>query len=193
MVGEEDSMKKIIFCISGILCLSAGLHAIHFEAGFFYGQRTVNDTDIKNIYGNGAIYFPCVGIIWKGLILGGGYEGGYSRDGEIGMFNEATTLSVTGLEFFIGYQVKLKMTAPYVKVGYGSYSYKQTIESLYLGEFKVDHKKSAITVSGGLKIHPLKNLFLAGEVKYVPLKVKPFDEEVDLSGLRLMAGIGFSL
>jgi hypothetical protein len=30
------------------------------------------------------------------------------------------------------------------------------------------------------------------EAKYVPLKVKPFDEEVDLSGLRLALGAGYS-
>jgi hypothetical protein len=33
-------------------------------------------------------------------------------------------------------------------------------------------------------------LFLAAEIKYVPLQVKPEDVEIDLGGWRLAAGIG---
>ena len=37
-----------------------------------------------------------------------------------------------------------------------------------------------------------EGLYLSGEVKYVPLKVKPFDEEVDLGGLRYLLGLGYA-
>lgn len=190
-------MKKIFlgltllsFFLSGLLVASSG---ISFEAGGFYGQRQVADADIKKIYGNGMVYSPCASIIWNGVMLGGGYEGGYSKSGKIGIYEEATSLEIKGYELFLGYRLKMKFFAPYIKVGYGSFSYKQTNESKYVGEYKVDHKMTAVTLGGGLKIYPIKYLYIAGEVKYVPLKVKPFEDEVDLSGLRLLAGLGISI
>jgi len=56
----------------------------------------------------------------------------------------------------------------------------------------VDATKSTFFVAGGLKIYPMKNVYISAEVKYVPLKVKPIDDEVDLGGLRLMGGLGFT-
>jgi len=38
----------------------------------------------------------------------------------------------------------------------------------------------------------VENFFLAGEVKYIPLKVKPYEDEVDLSGIRCSGGIGYT-
>jgi len=48
------------------------------------------------------------------------------------------------------------------------------------------------SISGGIKFYPQKNVFLAVEFKYIPLKVQPYDVEVDLSGMRILGGIGFS-
>lgn len=172
-----------------LILLSSSLQAINFQAGAFYGSRQVADRQIKEVYGNGLVYFPFAEIIYKGFILGGGFEGGYSKDGTIGLFKEPTSLKMSGYEVYIGYQFKSKV-APYLKVGYGSYAYKQTIQSAYLAEFKVDHKKGAPLVAFGLKIYPVRNIFLAGEVKYVPLQVNPLEEKVDLSGLRFLAGLG---
>jgi hypothetical protein len=62
-------------------------------------------------------------------------------------------------------------------------------------EQPADKTKSTFFVAGGLKVYPmknLKNLYLSAELKYVPLKVKPYEDEVDLGGLRLMGGVGFS-
>lgn len=186
-------MKKIILVITFLILFPIRQYAADFDLGIFYGQRTVNDSDIKNIYGNGTVYFPYLAInVWKGIIIGGGYEGGYSRDGKIGLYNESTSLRVLGVEFFVGYQLRIKIVSPYIRIGYGSFSYKQTIDSPYVGDYKVDHKKSTVIISGGLKFYLIKNLFLAGEVKFVPLKVKPFEEEVDLGGMRYLAGIGFT-
>ena len=46
-------------------------------------------------------------------------------------------------------------------------------------------------MGGGLKFYPLENLFVAAEVRYIPLKVKPYEYEVDLGGIRYLAGLGF--
>jgi hypothetical protein len=57
----------------------------------------------------------------------------------------------------------------------------------------VDGTKSTFSGSAGIKFYPIKTLFLVIEARYVPLKVKPLEEEVDLGGLRLEGGIGFTI
>jgi opacity protein-like surface antigen len=183
----------LIFAIGSFSCLLAEGSSFHFEAGGFYGTWQVVDSDIKNVYGNGMVYFPFLAVTWKGIMLGAGYEGGYSKSGKIGLYQDPTTLKVNGFEVFVGYAFRIKFLAPYFRVGYGSYSYKQTIDSPYLSDFKVDGTKSTYTGSVGIKFIPIKNLFLAIEARYVPLKVKPLEEEVDLSGLRFEGGIGFTI
>lgn len=190
-------MKRLIVALILALGFAAGLLAegssFHLEIGGFYGIRQVVDSDIKNVYGSGMVYFPFLAVTWKGIILGAGYEGGYSKSGKIGLYQEPTTLKVNGFEVYVGYALRIKSLAPYFRVGYGSYSYKQTIDSPYLSDFKVDGTKSTFSGSAGIKFYPIKNLFLAIEARYVPLKVKPLDEKVDLGGLRLEGGIGFTI
>lgn len=190
-------MKRtlVVFILSGgfVSGLVANDSSFHFEVGGFFGIRQVVDSDINEIYGSGTVYFPFLATTWKGIILGAGYEGGYSKSGKIGFFQETTTLKVNGFELFAGYAFRIKFLAPYFRVGYGSYSYKQTIASSYLSDFKVDGTKSTVTGSAGISFFPIKNLFLAVEARYIPLKVKPLEEEVDLSGLRFGVGIGFTI
>jgi len=188
-------MKRIIVALILSAGFASGLVAesssFHLEVGGFYGTRQVIDSDIKNVYGSGMVYFPFLAVTWKGIIMGAGYEGGYSKSGKIGLYQETTTLKVNGFEVYVGYALRIKNLAPYFRVGYGSYSYKQTIDSPYLSDFKVDSTKSTVTGSAGFKFFPIKNMFLAIEARYVPLKVKPLEEEVDLGGLRFEGGIGF--
>lgn len=187
-------MKKIVYLMIFLTIFSLNLLAANsrpnFEIGFYFGSRSVASTEIKDVYGNGTIYFPEIAFIWHGIILGGGYEGGYTRNGKIGIYQEPATLKVTGLEFFLGYEYRIKQFSPYLKIGYGLYSYKQTVDSPYVSDYKIDGNKGTITLAGGLKVYPLKNIFISGELRYVPLKVKPYTEEVDLSGLRIKGGIG---
>jgi opacity protein-like surface antigen len=182
-------MKKTLLFIIVLGVLTWGLQAVDLDLGLFYGSRSVKDSQIKEVYGNGSVFFPCASVtFWKGLFAGVGYESGYNRDGKIGLYQEETNLKVTGLEFFAGYRFDLGKVSPYVKLGLGNYSYKQSVS----GQAKVDEKKSALTLAGGARFYPIKGLFLAAEVKYVPLKVKPMDIEVDLGGMRLAAGIGYT-
>jgi hypothetical protein len=165
--------------------------AIRFEAGVLGGTRTVNSADIKAVYGNGMVYYPYLAVhAWKGLFLGAGYEGGYSRKGTIGIYKEPTTLRVGGFEAFVGYAIEAGTVSPYVKAGYARYSYKQTIDSPFIGDRAVDANKWTPTFGGGMKISLSGALIMAGEIRFVPLKVKPFDDEVDLGGMRYTAGFG---
>ena len=185
-------MKRFLatIVIAAWTAIPAG--AVLFDIGGLYGLRTVSDSDIKSTYGSGLVYYPFVHFVYKGLLVGGGYEGGYKKEGRIGLFDEKTTLQVQGFEVFVGYQVALGPVTPYIKAGYASFSYKQTIDNPALSGFKVDHKASTFTVGGGLKVRPIPNLFIIAEGRFVPLKVKPYDDEVDLGGFRLQGGFGIS-
>ena len=186
-------MKKSYLVIVVLLILPVAVYAIDFSFGFQAGLRTVNDPNIKEVYKNGVCYFPYAAAnLYKGFTIGAGYEFGYSRDGKIGIYEEATTLKVTGIEAFVGYEYSLPMVTPYVFVGFGSFSYTQTVVSPSAQNF--DKTQSTFFVAGGVKVYPMKNLYISAEVKYVPLKVKPIEDEVevDLGGLRLMGGLGFS-
>jgi len=182
-------MKKIIITTVLLGLLAAGLHAIKLDVGLMYGSRSVKDADIREVYGNGSVYFPYLAVnFWKGLALGLGYEGGYDRDGEIGLYQEPTNLKAAGMEFFAAYLFELKKFSPYVKLGLASFAYEQTVSD----EVKFDKKKSALTLAAGTRFYATPGLFLAAEIKCAPLKVKPLSEEVDLGGMRLALGIGYT-
>ena len=170
---------------------SVAFPAIHIEAGALFGTRSVNSADIKAVYGDGTVFFPYAAVyLWEGLFVGAGYEGGYSKSGKTGIYEESTTLKVTGMEFFVGYQFSVGMVSPFLRAGYGSYSTKQVIDSPYHTGDGVDKTKGTVVLAGGLKLFLTGNFFLAGEVRSVPLKVMPYEDEIDLGGTRFTAGIG---
>jgi len=184
--------KKAIISAAILMLWPAAQYAMDLEVGMVYGRRMVADPKIRGVYGNGTVYDPFLAVrLWKGLAVGVDYEGGYSRTGKIGTYQEPTSLKVTGSEFFVRYELNLKFVSPFVKVGYGSYSYQQTIESPHIAGHVVDGTKSCPSFAGGLRFFPVKFLFLSAELKYVPLKVKPYEEEVDLGGMRYLVGAGF--
>ncbi|UCF57930.1 MAG: hypothetical protein JSW15_05635 [Deltaproteobacteria bacterium] len=186
-------MKRAMTIGFILLSMSAAGYGVEVGFGINFGLRTVADSQIRDVYGNGTVYFPYLrASLWKGLSVGAGYEGGYSRDGKIGLYQEETTLKVSGWEVFVSYDFRVERLTPYVLLGYGSYSYEQTINSEYLAGYKVDSRKSSVVAAAGVRLHAIGGLFLGVEAKYVPLKVKPYEEEVDLSGLRFSAAIGYS-
>ncbi|MCJ7612701.1 MAG: hypothetical protein MUP19_10605, partial [Candidatus Aminicenantes bacterium] len=132
-------MKKAILAATAVFALGTLGYAFEVGLGFQFGLRTVADSKIKNVYGNGYAHFPSLRVVvWKGLELGAGYEGGYKKSGLIGLYQEKTTLEVTGFELFAGYGYRMNIIEPYIRLGYGFYAYKQTIESEFV-PFKVDN------------------------------------------------------
>ncbi len=188
-------MKRTTLIAFALASLALSLAAVEIQPAFYYGGRTVADAAIKEAYGNGTVYVPCLSVkAWKGLLVGFGYEGGYKKDATLGVYQEPATLKTSGFELFLGYEFRVGRFAPYLKLGVGRYSYSQTIESAFVGNIKVEETKSVMTAGGGLRFYPLgeSGLFLSGEFKYVPLKVQPYDIEVDLGGFRILGGVGFS-
>lgn len=182
-------MKRTLLTILLLLSLSWILPAIDLDLGLYAGMRTVNGDAVADVYGNGVALFPCVSAaITKELFAGLGYEFGYDRDGLIGIYDEEANLRVSGLEAFAGYRFQLGKVSPYLKLGIGNYAYRQTVS----GVSRIDDSKLAPTLAAGARFQPGGKIFLAAEIKYVPLKVQPEDIEVDLGGWRLAAGVGYT-
>lgn len=187
----KNQILKTVFGLALFAILLPSIqYAVELDLYCLYGLRTVDNSDIKHIYGNGQVYYPAISVaLWRGIAIGVGYEGGYSRDGHIGIYGEFTNLKIMGFEAFAGYQLGLGKTALFVRAGYGLYFYKQYIDNPTL-PYSVDDKKRTVILAGGFKIFLLRKLFLVTEIKYVPLKVKPVEDMVDLGGIRCLGGIG---
>ena len=190
---RHSPLKKLATSALLLLLVSTLSFAFTIQAGAFYGLRKVNDAKIKAAYKDGEVYFPSLEVqAWKGITLSFGYEGGYGGTALLGAYNSRAELSVSGLEFLVGYEYRIHSFGFYAKTGYGLYFYKQTVQDDFAKDYPVDLSQSTIVFKGGLKLYPGKSLFLAFEVKYVPLTVKPYDYEVDLGGMRYLLGLGVS-
>ncbi len=167
--------------------------ATEINLGANLGYRQLKDPKLGEIYGDGFVYdllaryFP---VERYGIELS--YEGGYKRDALIGLYQENSTLTVGGIQLAGVFRYPVGKFAPYFKFGAGYFAYKQNIESEFV-RLKVDHHKWTTVVGLGATVDVFAGLFLTAEVKYVPLKVQPFDIPVDLGGMRYLGGLGFRL
>ena len=185
-------MKKTLYIILCLFVLSFSVYSVEIELGINYGGRSVSDSTIKDIYGNGSVYYPHLNIkVWQGLMFGVGYEGGYDQDGKLDILNVHTTLNVKGFDLYIGYEFKINSFAPYIKLSYSSYSFEQTIDHEYF-TIPVKGDKNVLGIGGGLKFYVTDGLFVGVDLRYIPLKVNPVEVEIDLSGLRYSFLVGYS-
>ena len=180
-------MKRMTILFALLLtpfCVSA----LDLDLGLQLGLRTTSG-DIKDVYGNGTVFYPSLRLgVLKGLGIGLGYEAGYKKEGKIGLYDEDSTLKVGGVELFAAYEFRAGKLLPYARIGVGSYKYSQKVDSQFAQS--VDKSKVAFSLGAGLKVL-IDKFFVCAELKYTPLKVKPIDQEVDLGGVRLAAGVGY--
>ncbi|MBN2346965.1 MAG: outer membrane beta-barrel protein [Candidatus Aminicenantes bacterium] len=182
-------MKKTLILTVLLACVLP-LAALDLDLGLQLGPRTAVG-QIKDTYGGGLVFFPSARLnVWQGLGIGLGYELGYKREATIGLFDEESTLKVSGFEAFVSYEVAAGKFRPYARLGLGSYKYSQEIESQFAEG--VDDTKTAVSLAAGVKVL-FDGLFVSAELKHVPLKVQPLTEEVDLGGLRLLVGVGYRI
>jgi hypothetical protein len=187
-------MKKLAICFLGVFLSVQIAGAAQFTLGLHAGYRFLNDNFLGEIYGDGYIFEPYIRYAPSGWIdLELSYEGGYKKSAPIGLFDEDSTLSISGLQLSGILQVpffRIRRVRTYFKAGIAYYFYKQDIDSEFVRR-KVDHTKWTTVIGGGLSLHLFRGLFLSAEVKSVPLRVRPFDIAVDLGGIRLLFGIGY--
>lgn len=183
-------MKRIIV-LTLLLALAGSLSALELDLGLYAGQRTVQDSNIRDLYGNNPVWSPRVRLgLAGGFSLGACYEGGYEEDAPIGIYNFPSTLKLSAFEFFAAYHLKLGRVEPYARVGVNFQSYKHTVTGAPV-DYKVDDSKTTWSLAGGLRVFLVSNLYLAGEVAYSPLKVEPIDTSIKLGGARYLLGAGY--
>ena len=183
-------MKRIIL-LTLLLALAGSLSALELDLGLYAGQRTVQDSQIRDLYGNSPVWCPRVRLgLVGGLSLGASYEGGYSEDAAIGLLSLDSTLKLSAFEFFAAYHFDLGRVEPYARVGVSFQKYEQTVTGAPAG-YKVDGKKTTWSLAGGLRVFLVSNLYLAGEVAFSPLKVQPYETSIKLGGARYLLGAGF--
>lgn len=185
---------RILVLLSALSLWPSVPYALDIHGGLFGGLLTMRNKDIKHVYDDGTVYAPFMEVrLYRGLTLGLSYEGGYAHSGTIGLDKETTKLSLMSAEAFLAYEFRLGWFVPFLKVGASYVLYKQTNASPFVADFHVDHKAWAPIVGVGVKLYPVKMLFFAGEIKYADLKVKPYEDKVDLSAFRFLGGIGFTI
>jgi hypothetical protein len=176
-----------------MLGVSTGWALAEVHLGLRLGRRTVFDEKIVETYGEGFLYTPFLRLTSERSSLGLeiAYEGGFSRDGTIGLFQENSTLSITGIEAAAIVRKRFGPIVPYLKAGIGYFFLKQKIDSQDV-RLKVDQNQQQVLLGGGLDVLLPRGFYFTSEIKYVPLKVSPYGKVVDLGGVRFLAGVGFS-
>ena len=96
-------------------------------------------------------------------------------------------------EIFFRQEWQAGAVAPYIKIGPGLAFYKITIDSPFLKAYNAHGSDIAFSIAAGAKLRLGKRIFLSGEIKYGVLWLDPFDDKVDLGGVRAQAGIGIVL
>lgn len=161
--------------------------------GLKFGYRELKDSHLAGIYGSGTVFVPHARLALSRYVsVEAAYEGGYTKSGLVGIYREPSTLNITGWEMsgLLGYPIK--GVVPYLKLGLGYFHYRQDIDSPFV-RLKVDHHHAATLAGAGTDIRLSRRLAVSAEVQYVPLKVKPYDIEVDLGGLRLLVGFSYQI
>lgn len=185
-------MKKAVLVLLALPLLTPPSEAaVRWQAGLFGGWRTIKDETLRAVYGGGLVYTPSLSRrISKKLWVGVEFEGGYVKEAKIGLFEEASRLSVRGAHAFLLYGQDRGKVRPFLKVGAGLYSFKMDIDSPYVQASNFASNDVSILLGGGLKVMVTRKVFAAAEIKYAALWADPFDDMVDLGGIRFLAGIG---
>ncbi len=185
---------RTIFLVGGLLGFAAAAWAgVGFRIGAWYGPQKINDAKIRAVYGETETALPYLELeILRGVTIGAGYEFGYDRKGLIGPYDYPTTLWMAGWNALLGYELRLRKIALFGRAGLGFYDYRQTIENPYVTDMPVNARKTGGVFAAGLKYYALDVFYIGLEARYVLLKVKPYESEVDLGGWRFAAGAGFA-
>jgi len=186
--------KTILFLALAALAAGSAFSAVRFEAGFYLGVRSLNFIEFGRSTGSSLVYSPTASVfLSRNIFCGAAYEGGHLGRVNAGIPGESAKLDVSGIEVFAGYQPWTRPFVPYIKAGFGSYSYKYAFDNPSLKAFGADGTKAVILIGGGLKIFLFRFLFLGGEFRYFPLTVKSRGVDVDIGGTRILGGIGVFL
>lgn len=183
----------LFFFILMNLTYASTAQALNLSLGFGAGYRQINDPYLNRVYGPGFIFVPYVQINLSRLVATEiSYEGGYQKKAPIGIYQEPSLLKISGLEFSGCFLWPFSQLALYARAGAGYYFYRQDIDSPYV-RYHVDHHDFAGHLGLGIELNLITKFLIRSEAKYVYLKVKPFDQRVDLGGWRFLLFLGYKI
>jgi opacity protein-like surface antigen len=187
-------MKKTALLVASLLVAAGFSPAQTWEVGITGGYRTIKDQALRTIYGNGFVYTPYLSLeVAKALRVGAEYEFGYVKDAAIGLFQDPSTLDVKGGHVFLQYGERKGRVLPFLKVGVGIFFYKFDVDIPALPGLKVTNNDVSFYFGAGLRYALAKRVFATAELKYAALWVDPYDDLVDLGGIRALIGIAIGL
>ncbi len=183
-------MKRLLLIVIAVMFVVSYSFAAVLNSGISLGLGTVSDSDLSKVYGSGFVINPYLGVeISDVFFIGLGYESGYKKEGDVGIYKENATLKISGFQLFAEYRIKVKKFAPFLKLGYGSYTVKNSFKMESLKKYAFSKRSSGVILGGGLRL-PLSDSFsFTGELDYLILKVKPFDRNVNIGGIRVLVGL----
>jgi hypothetical protein len=140
----------------------------------------------KTVYGSGLVYGGEFRLHAKGglyLSLGGEY---FKKTGKLTVTQDPTTMTILPVDVMAVYYVLPGSVMPYV--GAGGSACKYTEENI-IG--KVSKWGVGFAACGGVTAR-WRSIAFDARLKYSSVKVKPLEESVDLGGLTLSTGLGYS-
>jgi hypothetical protein len=184
-------MKKLAYIIIATLIFTGLVQPMELFVNGFFGSRSLNGSTIKDIYGNGGTFLFGAGARYKGAFAEIGYSS-FNRDGESSLYNEKTEFTLKALNLRLGYEHAInEKFFPKAFIGLGSFSIKESVDSQFVPE--TDESKMGFLFGIGFRVDLYRGLSLEGRIENISLKVKPYDDEVNLGGWRLLIGAGFYL
>jgi hypothetical protein len=187
-------MKRAFLAGLFLLALGGVCRAQTGEAGLLWGTRSLKNADLNAVFGAGTSFTPYASLrVFTGGSIGISYETGYTREARVGLFGDLFRLQVSVAEIFFRQEWQAGAVSPFIKIGPGLAFYKITIDSPYLKAYNAHGSDISFSIAAGAKLKLGKRIFLSGEIKYGVLWLDPFDDKVDLGGVRAQAGIGILL
>jgi hypothetical protein len=190
-------MRKTITIILSmiiILCLFprglVGMPDLHFKLGLSFNYYAVSDSIFKEIYGKGNLMFGGIVSIEPIRKVEIRLEANYFKDkGDMAVTGEELNFSifsiVTGVRYLL---FKENLLNPYLGVGIDFYNYKEN----YPERFEdVSESTTGYHGEGGIYLHLGCGFQIDFNIRYIKAAADPFDENIELGGLRAGASIEY--
>ncbi len=180
--------------LAGCLLLAVSAQAMDLRLDGSLSWRRLNDAKIRNTYGEGVAFTSGFELTTRaGWALGLRFESAASRKGMLGLSASEARFRLMGLEATAGRELRLGAFGLYARAGLAVSHYKQTVDYIYVQDYKVNRLALGGVIAVGVRAYLFRFLYFTADAKYVVLPVKPYDQSVDLSGIRLGGGLGLRL
>ena len=182
-------IKILVLTFLLIVTLAFSAQAEMFRAGFNVDYYSVKDSLFQDIYGSGNLMFGAslsFNLVWKIELRA---EANYLQStGHMTASQEE--LKFTLMPFVIGARVKVleKKLSPYVGFGVNICSYKEDYPERFEG---VSESVTGFHFEIGSYFNLPRNFYADINIRYIKLDAEPYDEVIELGGLRAGFGIGY--